>query len=89
MALGAGRSDLLAMVTGQGMKLAAIGFALGLAGSLATTRFMTVILYHVSPTDLPTFLLTSLAMFVVVALACYLPARQASHADPMRALHHR
>jgi putative ABC transport system permease protein len=88
IALGAGRNELLAMVAGQGMKLAVVGFVIGLAGALAATRFMTMILYNVSPTDLPTFVLTSLLMFAVVAIACYIPARQASSADPMRALHH-
>ena len=86
MALGAGRGHLLSMVTAQGLKLAVIGLALGLAGSLATTRFMASILYHVSPTDVPTFLLTGLLMLSLAAVACYLPARQASHADPVRAL---
>jgi predicted permease len=88
IALGAGRNELLAMVAGQGMKLAVVGFVIGLAGALAATRFMTMILYNVSPTDLPTFVLTSLLMFAVVGIACYIPARQASIADPMRALHH-
>jgi putative ABC transport system permease protein len=88
MALGAGRADLLRMVTSQGMKLAAAGFALGLAGALAVTRFMTMILYHVSPTDLPTFVLTSLLMLLIAAVASYVPARQASSVDPVRTLHY-
>jgi len=88
MALGAGKRELLVMVAGQGMKLAAIGFAIGLGAALATTRFMRMILYHVSPTDFSTFLLTILLMLGVAAVACYLPARQASSVDPMRALHH-
>jgi predicted permease len=87
MALGAGRGHLLSMVTAQGLKLAVIGLALGLAGSLATTRFMASILYHVSPTDVPTFLFTGLLMLSLAGAACYLPARRASHADPVRALH--
>jgi putative ABC transport system permease protein len=73
-------------VIGQGIKLAAIGFGLGLAGSLATTRFMSSILYHVSPTDLPTFLLTSLMMLAIAVVACYVPAHRASQADPVRTL---
>lgn len=88
MALGAGRKRLLIMAAAQGMKPAAFGFALGLAGALAATRFMTSVLYHVSPTDLPTFATTSLLMVAVAALGCYVPARQASGADPLRALHH-
>jgi putative ABC transport system permease protein len=86
MALGAGRGHLLSMVTARGLKLAAVGLALGLAGSLATTRFMASILYHVSPTDVPTFLLTGLLMLSLAVVACYLPARQASQADPVLAL---
>src|SRR6202022_1004020 len=87
MALGASRGDLLSMVMGQGMKLASIGFAIGLAVAAGATRFMSSLLYHVSPTDLPTFALTSVLMLAVAALACYLPARQASSVDPTRILH--
>lgn len=88
MALGAHQGDLLSMVVRQGMKLAAIGSAAGLAASLATTRFMSAILYRVSPTDLPTFALTSLLTLLVAALACYVPAREAAATNPMMALHH-
>jgi putative ABC transport system permease protein len=88
MALGARQSSLLLMVASQGMRLAVIGFAIGIVGALAATRFMTSILYHVSPTDLPTYLLTSLLMLLVAALACYVPARQASAVDPIRTLRH-
>ncbi|HWY70446.1 MAG TPA: ABC transporter permease [Terriglobales bacterium] len=88
LALGAAPRDLLSMVVGQGMKLAGLGFAIGLAASLAETRFMSMILFHVSPTDLPTFTLTSVLLLLVATLACYLPARQAASVEPMRVLHH-
>jgi putative ABC transport system permease protein len=87
LALGAAPRDLLAMVVGQGMKLAGVGFAIGLAASLVETRFMSMILFHVSPTDLPTFTLTSALLLLVAIFACYLPARQASTVEPMRVLH--
>jgi putative ABC transport system permease protein len=86
MALGAARRDVLSLVVSQGLKLALIGLAIGVVGSLAVTRFMESILYHVSPTDAPTFAFISLLLLVVAALACYFPARRASNADPTQAL---
>jgi putative ABC transport system permease protein len=86
MALGAARSDVLSLVVSQGLKLAVIGLAIGLAGSLAVTRFMESILYHVSPTDVPTFTFISALLLVVAVLACYFPARRASNTDPTQAL---
>jgi len=86
MALGAARRDLLSLVLSQGLKLALIGLAIGLAGSLTVTRFMESILYHVSPTDAPTFIFISALLLIVAALACYFPARRASNTDPTQAL---
>jgi putative ABC transport system permease protein len=86
MALGAARSDVLSLVVSQGLKLALIGLAIGLIGSLAVTRFMESILDHVSPTDAPTFTFISALLLVVAALACYFPARRASNTDPTQAL---
>jgi predicted permease len=86
MALGAKRSDVLGMVVRQGLKLALIGMALGVAGAWALTSFLASFLFGVAPRDPATFVLVSLALVAVSILACYIPARRATRVDPMVAL---
>src|SRR5690348_1725524 len=85
-ALGAEKSDVLRMIVGQGIRLALIGVAVGIAGALALTRFLSSLLYGVKPTDPLTFVAVSLILIAVALLACYIPARRASKVDPMVAL---
>ncbi len=86
LALGAQKSDVLKLVLGQGMILAAIGVAIGLIGAFVVTRVMATLLYGVSATDSVTFISTSLLLVGMALLACYVPARRASRVDPMVAL---
>lgn len=86
MALGAQRHNVLALVVGQGMKLAAMGVMMGLLGALALARVLTNLLFEVKPLDPLTFAVVSLLLFTVAALACWLPARRAAKVDPMEAL---
>jgi putative ABC transport system permease protein len=86
MAIGAERGDVLKLVVGQGLKLVAAGVAIGIAGALALTRFLSSILYGVTPTDPLTFAAVSLVLIAVALAACYLPARRAAKVDPMVAL---
>ena len=86
MALGAQQSSVLAMVMGQGMKLAGIGIALGIVGALLLTNVLKSLLYNVSATDPFTFVMISLVLTIVASLACYLPARRATLVDPLVAL---
>jgi putative ABC transport system permease protein len=86
MALGARRRDLLKLVLGQGLRLASLGVAIGLAVALALTRLMQGLLFGVSATDPLIFGLAAGLLVAVALLACYLPARRATRLDPLAAL---
>ena len=86
MALGAERGNILKMVVGQGVGLAALGVLIGLLVASAATRFMQTFLYGVQPTDLITFSLVSLLLITVATLACFVPALRATKIDPTIAL---
>ncbi len=85
-ALGAQPRDVMALVVGQGMSLVLVGIIIGLAVAFGVTRVMSNMLYEIKPLDLTTFVTVSFLISSVAALACYLPARRASRADPMVAL---
>jgi putative ABC transport system permease protein len=74
------------MVIGQGLWLAVIGIAVGIAGAIAFGRVMASLLFGVVTTDLTIFASVSLLLGLVAFLACYLPARKATRVDPMVAL---
>jgi putative ABC transport system permease protein len=86
VALGAQRGDVLRLIVGQGIRLTAIGIALGLAGALAATRALSSLLYGVGATDPATFVSVPLALAAVGLAACYIPARRAAKVDPIAAL---
>jgi predicted permease len=86
MALGAQKNDVLKLVVNGGMALTVIGVGVGVAGALVLTRFLSSLLYGVKPTDPLTFVVVSLILTGVALLACYIPARRATKADPLVAL---
>ncbi len=86
LALGAQQSQVLRLVVSQGMGLAAIGVALGVAASLGSSRLLMSQLYGVDPFDPPTFAVTSGALLCAAFLASYIPARRATRVDPLVAL---
>ena len=82
VALGAQRGDLFRLVVGSGMKLAALGLALGLLAAFGLTRFLASLLYGVSASDPLTFAVVIVLLGAVALLANYLPARRAAKINP-------
>ncbi len=86
MAIGAQRGDILQMILRSGLKLVAIGVAVGLTGSLAVTRILQGQLFGISAYDPLTFVGIAALLTAVATAACLLPALRASKVDPMVAL---
>jgi putative ABC transport system permease protein len=86
MALGAQRGDVLLMVVREALVVTGIGLAIGIAGALASTRFLASLLFGVSATDPFTIAAVSVLLALVATLASYIPARRAASTDPIEAL---
>ncbi|HYO13759.1 MAG TPA: ABC transporter permease [Thermoanaerobaculia bacterium] len=86
MALGASRDRVLRMVVRQGLTLALLGAAAGLAGALFATRGMRSLLYQVSATDPAIYVAVAVVLVAVAGFASWLPARRAAGTDPQLAL---
>jgi putative ABC transport system permease protein len=86
MALGSQPRSILRMILRETLLLTLAGIALGAPCALAATRFIAHALFELSPVDPLTLAAASSALFAVVAIAGYLPARRALQADPMAAL---
>ncbi len=86
MALGAAKRDVLKLILGQAAVLAMVGVGFGLVASFMLMRLMESLLFRVSTTDPPTFLIVSVVLTAVALLASYIPARRAMRVDPMIAL---
>lgn len=86
MALGAKSRDVLAMVLGEGMKMAAAGGSIGLLIALPLPKLFTAILFDFHVNEPRLYLAVPVAILVIAMFATYIPARRAAHVDPMRAL---
>lgn len=86
IALGAPQGKVRQMFVRQGLLLAAIGVASGLAAALALTRMMAALLFEVSPLDPATYGAVSAVLLTAALLASYFPARKATNVDPSDAL---
>jgi putative ABC transport system permease protein len=86
MALGADAHAVVRLVVGQGVRLAGIGLAVGIPAALASSRLLGSLLYGVSARDPLLFAMSAIAVLIVSAIACYLPARRAASVDPLVAL---
>jgi ABC-type antimicrobial peptide transport system permease subunit len=71
------------MIVRDGLVMAGIGLAIGLAGAWAATRLLQSMLYNVTPTDPVSFGVTAAALMVAALIASWLPARRASRIDPV------
>ena len=86
IALGAGRFDVMRIVIAEGLRLAAIGLVLGLAGACLVSRGMQSLLYGVNGLDLTAFSMVAAILVASALLACCIPARRAVSVDPVIAL---
>jgi putative ABC transport system permease protein len=86
LAVGADRTQVLALVLKQGLTLAASGIVVGVVAALLLTRVMQSLLYEVGPGDPWTFVTVSLALIGVSLLAAALPAFRATRVSPLIAL---
>jgi putative ABC transport system permease protein len=88
VALGATARDVMRLVLGEALVLAAAGLVAGLAGAVAASRLIGALLFGVAPTDPATFAAISAVIVGTAVAASYVPARRAMRVDPMAALRH-
>ncbi len=86
MALGSQRADIVRLILASGLKLAAVGACLGLAGAAAMSSVLRPFLFHVSPFDPVVMALTAMAVFALALAASALPAFRAASVNPIEAL---
>ena len=86
MALGAARTGVLWLILRQGMSLVLTGVLIGFAAALVVGRLLSKMLYGLSASDPVSVAGAMVVLSAVALLACYLPARRASHVDPLVAL---
>lgn len=86
MAVGARSAELLRMVLGQGLSLAILGLAVGMAIAFFVSRAIAPLLFDVGPSDPTTIMLASAVLLISAAVGCYVPARRAARVDPVTAL---
>jgi putative ABC transport system permease protein len=86
MALGAQRSDVLALVFRRSLLLTGVGLVLGLGAAASVTRYLRGMLFGLTPLDLATFAGVALLFAAVTTLATWIPARRATRIDPLAAL---
>lgn len=86
MALGATRENIFRLITGDGLRMVAVGGAIGLATALAISRLIRALLFQVSPTDPLTFVLVPLILSLVTLIAILIPAHAGTRVDPAATL---
>jgi ABC-type antimicrobial peptide transport system permease subunit len=84
--LGARPGQIRALVLSHGVQLLLIGSAIGLLGAIAISRLLQAVLFEVSGLDPRIYLGVGVLLFAATLLASWIPARRASHVDPLQAL---
>jgi len=82
LALGGEPADVRRMVIFQGLRLVALGVGVGLGVAFLSGRFLTTMVFGVSPTDPRMMIAVALALITIAALACLAPGRRAAKLDP-------
>jgi putative ABC transport system permease protein len=85
-ALGAQRTDVLRLVLAQGIRLTTCGILLGIVASFIFTRWLSTLLFEITPLDPATFSAVPLLLLTVALVACWVPADRAAKMDPIQAL---
>ena len=88
VALGATRSNILALILKRGSLLAVYGIVVGLVASLALSRLLSSFLFGVRATDPLIFLAVATILAAIALLASYIPAHRATKVDPNTCLRH-
>jgi predicted permease len=88
MALGAQRRNVVGLIMHQTMLLVFVGVVIGLGAALISTRWLTSLLFGLTPNDPLTIALSSLLLLMVAGLAGFFPARKAAQVNPIIALRH-
>ena len=86
MAVGADARTIVAMVVSQGLRVTAIGTAIGLVFAVVLTRFLRTLLFDVSTTDPPAYVVATVVFGAAAALASWIPARRAARVDLLETL---
>ena len=86
IALGAEPRGIQRLVVVQSLRMVLIGLGLGLVGAVAVTGILRSLLYEVKPRDPMTFAGVTILLLAVALAAAFIPARRASHVDPVLAL---
>jgi ABC-type antimicrobial peptide transport system permease subunit len=86
MAVGADRRDVVTLVLGEGMRLVALGAAVGALLALALGRVLAALLYETSPIDPAAFAAAAAVLMATTAVACWAPAHRAARVDPVRVM---
>jgi putative ABC transport system permease protein len=86
VALGAQSDDVLRLVLSEGLLMAFLGVAIGLAGALALSRLLAILPFGIRAADLVTFACVAILLTAIATTACYIPARRAMRVDPIVAL---
>jgi predicted permease len=86
MALGATRSDILRLISSEGMRLIVLGGLVGLGAALLTAKLVKSLLFNVGPRDPLPYAAVALVLVLAALAATLIPARRAASVDPMQAL---